>query len=58
MKPGAMDWIRRRVGALAALCAVLAAWGFGAALEGYSHAQHPLSLLVDACFRLVRYCRG
>ena len=45
MTPGAMDLIRRRVGVLAALCGLGSALGFGAVLEGYSHAQHPLALL-------------
>lgn len=38
-------WIGRHAGWLAALCAVLAALGFGAALPGYLQAQHPLALL-------------
>ena len=45
MTPAAMDITGRRAAWLAALCAVLAAWGFGAALEGYSQSQHPLALL-------------
>lgn len=39
------ELIGRHAGWLAALCGVLAALGFGAALEGYSPAQHPLALL-------------
>ena len=45
MKSGAMDVIRRRAGSLAALIGVGSALAFGAALDGYSHAQHPLALL-------------
>jgi len=45
MKPNAGDFIGRHAGWLAALCGVLAVLGFGAALEGYSQAQHPLALL-------------
>ena len=45
MKPGAIAAIGRHAAWLAALCAVLAAAGFGAVLEGYSQAQHPLALL-------------
>lgn len=45
MKPGALELLGRHAGRLAVLCGVLAALGFGAALEGYSHAQHPLALL-------------
>jgi hypothetical membrane protein len=45
MKPGAVESIGRHAGWLAALCVVAAALGFGAVLEGYSQAQHPLALL-------------
>lgn len=45
MKSGAMDVIRRRAGSLAALVGAGSALAFGAALDGYSHAQHPLALL-------------
>lgn len=45
MKRSATDFIGRHAAWLAALCGLLAALGFGAALEGYSHAQHPLALL-------------
>lgn len=45
MKPWPLEFIGRHAGWLAALCGVLAALAFGVALEGYSHAQHPLALL-------------
>lgn len=45
MKRNAGNLIGRHAGWLAALCGVLAVLGFGAALEGYSQAQHPLALL-------------
>lgn len=45
MKPSALEFTGRHAGWLAALCSVLAALGFGAALEGYSQVQHPLALL-------------
>ena len=45
MKPNTGNFIGRHAGWLAALCAVLAVLGFGAALEGYSQAQHPLAWL-------------
>lgn len=40
-----IETVRRHAGWLAAACCALAAWWFGGALEGYSHAQHPLALL-------------
>lgn len=45
MKRIAEDLIGRYAGWLAALCWLSAAIFFGAALEGYSHAQHPLAFL-------------
>lgn len=45
MKDGVAMAIGRHAGWLAMLCWVLAAAGFGAALDGYSHARHPLSFL-------------
>lgn len=45
MKRNPADRVGGHAGWLAMLCAVVAAIGFGAALDGYSQAQHPLALL-------------
>lgn len=45
MKRDVAGVIGNHAGWLAMLCGVIAAIGFGAALDGYSQAQHPLALL-------------
>ncbi|MFD0739535.1 DUF998 domain-containing protein [Lysobacter koreensis] len=40
-----IETVHRHAGWLAAACCALAAWAFGHALAGYSHAQYPLAFL-------------